>query len=760
MNIKETLKEFGMKLLKNLSLRPKISHSSLIRGVLLLVILFLSIGVRLLPLRWGFYLNEFDPYFHYHTAKYISNNGLASLFSWRDYSSWYPWGREMRGSANLGITLTAVTLYRIMSLLGASTVFSPNLNPLDPLGSDPLYNVCAIFPLIMAALTCMLMYLLGSDLGGEAVGLLSALLLAIDSSYVDRTSLGWFDDETVGILSALLLILSFNRAIDARKNVKSSIIYAVIGGLSLGYLCASWGAARYLVATTTLFTLILLLLKRYTPRLLLSYAITFSLALSIAAANPRTGLSFLLEETNLPVYGVLFLLFMGEMNRRITSTRKKLTCILLPILVLIAAYITLLQARLITPIGGKFLFTLIPSLRSTSPLFESVAEHKPSSWATFYYNFGIGVIFAPVGIFFATIMATTLSIFTVIYCLTSIYFASSMIRLNILASPALCLLWALALKRILSPLILSLREETQRLGRKVRVKTFEKELIGGLLIVMFSLFALTHVFGTAFIFGIPGVGPRFLIHASSPTTISGASISAIPSSTVRDWIDTLIWMRENLPPSPSKPGENGTVVASWWDYGYWITVIANKTTLADNGTINGTQIAQIGRMFMSNETEAIRILKKYNVTHVVVYVTFFNSRYEYVQIGNNIRPNDAYEYGGDNGKWIWMALISGIERDENSARKAFGNYTLGWDYNDANGDGRIDSNEIFPNSRGQSTVLYKLMFYGRDMTLFGYSSITLEHFKVAYFSQKENSPNPAPGTSIIPLVCVYEVIYK
>jgi len=760
MNIRKTLKEFGMKLLKIPSLRPRIPHSSLIRGALLLIILLLTVGVRLLTLRWGFYLNEFDPYFHYHAARHISNNGLASLFLWHDYSGWYPWGREMRNLANFGLALTAVTLHRVLSFLGVSLIFSPDLNPLDPLGSDPLYNLCVIFPLIMAALTCMLMYLLGRDLGGEAVGLLSALLLAIDSSYIDRTTLGWFDDETIGILSALLLILSFNRSIDIRRDIKSSIIYAVIGGLSLGYLCASWGAARYLVAMTSLFTLILLLLKRYTPRLLLSYTIIFSLAFLIAAANPRTGLSFLLEETNLSVYGVLFLLFIGEINRRIASLRKKLTCIMLLILVLIAAYPTLLFFGLIKPIGGKFLFTLIPSLRSISPLFESVAEHKPSSWATFYYNFGVSVMFAPVGIFFATIMATNLSIFIVVYCLTSIYFASSMIRLNILASPALCLLWALALKRILSPLILSLREETQRLGRKVKIKSFEKELIGGLLIVMFALFALTHVFGAAFMLGIPKTDPRFLTHASSPTTLSGGSLHVTPSSTVRDWIDTLIWMRENLPPSPSKPGENGTVVASWWDYGYWITVIANKTTLADNGTINGTQIAQIGRMFMSNETEAIRILKEYHVTHVVVYVTFFNSPYEYVQVGSNIRPNDAYEYGGDNGKWIWMALISGVEADENRARNAFGNYTLGWNYNDADRDGRISSYEIFPNSRGQNTVLYKLMFYGRDMTLFGYSSITLEHFKMAYSSQGENSRNPAPGTSIIPLVCVYEVVYE
>ncbi len=736
-----SLKKLGVLLGKVPSFRPKIPHSSLIRGVLLLLILILAVGVRLLPLRWGFYLNEFDPYFHYYVARYIANNGLSSLLSWHDYAGWYPYGREMRYVSNLGLTLTAAALYKILSFFGVPLVFSLNSNPLDPLSSDPVYNLCVIFPVIMAALTCLVIYFIGKDLGGESVGLFSALLLALDSAYIGRTSLGWFDDETVGILSALLLALFFTRAIDSERSLKISIIYAVLSGLSLGYLQASWGAARYLFAMSALFTFILLLIKRYTPRLLLSYGITFALAFSIAAINPRGGLKFLLEMTNLTVYGVFFLLCMAEISRRITDMKKKMICISVFALLLAASYIALVSVGLIRPIGGKFLLTLNPGLRSTNPLFESVAEHKPSSWATFYYNFGMGIIFVPIGIFFAALIATNLSIFLITYCLTSIYFASSLIRLNILASPAICLLWALALKRILSPLILSLREERHLFGRKAKFKPIEKEVIGGLLIAMFALFTATYVFGTDFVFGPRAQGPRFLLQADSPPTIAGASISMKPSSLVEDWIDTLIWMRENLPPSPSKPGESGTVVACWWDYGYWVTVVANKTTLADNGTLNRTQIAQIGRMFMSNETEAIKILKRYDVTHVVVYVTF------------DTQGRDAPGYGGDNGKWRWMALIPGLDPDQ------FGNYTLGWDWIDYNGNRQVDRGEMVANSRGQSTVLYKLMSYGREMTAYGYSTISLEHFKKAYFSQKEGSPRPAPGTSIVPLVCVYEVDY-
>ena len=65
------------------------------------------------------------------------------------------------------------------------------------------------------------------------------------------------------------------------------------------------------------------------------------------------------------------------------------------------------------------------------------------------------------------------------------------------------------------------------------------------------------------------------------------------------------------------------VVASWWDYGYWITTVSNKTTLVDNATWNWTQISRAASMSVSNETEAVKISKKYDATHVVIFVRFY-----------------------------------------------------------------------------------------------------------------------------------------
>jgi dolichyl-diphosphooligosaccharide--protein glycosyltransferase len=35
---------------------------------------------------------------------------------------------------------------------------------------------------------------------------------------------------------------------------------------------------------------------------------------------------------------------------------------------------------------------------------------------------------------------------------------------------------------------------------------------------------------------------------------------------------------------------------SWWDYGYQITAMANRTILVDNNTWNNTHISRVGQV--------------------------------------------------------------------------------------------------------------------------------------------------------------------
>jgi len=694
------------------ALRFGTSHSSLMHISLLLLILFIAFIVRLLPLRWGFHLSEFDPHIHYRLTKHMVENGFFAWTSWVDPMSWYPNGYNIPRSLFPGLAATAASFYVIAGALGLSP---PPMSTVNPLTVDPIFNLCVIFPVIMATLTCLVIYFLGRDIGGKEVGLFSAFFLALNSSYISRTSLGFFDDENVGIFGILLFIFFFLRSIEPERSLRNGLTYAIAAGLSLGYLFSSWGAARYPLGITVLFVFVLLLLRRYSSRLLLSYSATFGIALFIAVNVPKLGFRYLTEVTILAVFGIFLLLCLIEASGHIKTLKMKTVFVICFLALFAALFFLLSWFGYIAPLGQKFLSVINPFQRlgggTVQQLVQSVQEHRPAGWGSFYYDFGIGLFFVPVGLYFAVQNPTNKNIFLCIFGLTSVYFAGSMVRLALLMAPAFSILWALALVQLLAPFITLIKEVPGIPRRKMRFQTpVGKEFSGAFIILMFLILTFTLVLPSPL-----STFPRVLDHAYSPTTIAGSSLPLKPNEPVTDWLDALNWMRINL--------KSTDVVASWWDYGYWITTIANKTTLADNGTINSTKIARIGQMFMSNETGAIDILSKYDATYVVVFTTFDTS-------GNDVG-------WADEGKWRWMARIGGLNETD------YGNTT--------------EQGQWQWNAKGQETVIYKLMQYGKEVTLQGYSTILLEHFEEAYFSQTTGSPKSYGGAT--PLVCVYKIKY-
>ena len=693
--------------LKSLTaLRFRISHSTLLQAALLFLILFLAFTVRLLPIRWGLFLSEFDPYYQYRVTKHAVEYGLQNWATgWseadpsRDLMSWYPYGRRI-STTYPGLPLTAASSYLIAHALGL---------PLDVL------QFCAIFPVIMGTLACLVMYFLGRDIGGEHVGLLSALFLALSSAYISRTSLGFFDDETVGISGLLLFIFFFLRSIETERTLKNSFVYAVAAGLSLGWIFSSWGAARYPAAMAALFVFVLLLLRRYSARLFFSYSVVFGIALFISVNVPALGFSFLTRTEALPVTGVFLLLSIYEITRHIKALRNKAISVFLFSGLCVGLFFVLLSLGYVLPMAAKFWYTLNPLQRFESPLVQSVQEHRPAAWGSFYYDLGIGAFFAPIGLFFAVRNPTNRNIFLTILGLTAIYFAGSMVRLTLLLAPAVSLLWAVALARLTKPFVTIMKATPSIPRRRMGIEAHVgKEFSGAFIITMFLLLSFTFVLPTQRVFD----------HAYSPTTIAAASMPIKAGETVSTWFDALEWMRTN---------DSVKVVASWWDYGYWITNLGNKTSLADNGTVNQTQIAQIGLLFMSNETEAIEILRGYQATHVLVFV---------------VCDQNGDDVGwGDEGKWMWMARIAGLEYDE-ANHLIVGIQEIRED---------PDTGETYRvwTERGQQTVIYKLMAYAKDKET-GSSHLTypLTHLEEAYLSEGKSYGGA------VPLVGVYKINYE
>jgi dolichyl-diphosphooligosaccharide---protein glycosyltransferase len=160
-----------------------------------------------------------------------------------------------------------------------------------------------------------------------------------------------------------------------------------------------------------------------------------------------------------------------------------------------------------------------------------------------------------------------------------------------------------------------------------------------------------------FLISIPLIDYNGLIYPKNFNWISSADIppSIVNGATgfrmqVDDWVDAVDWIENNTP--------KDSVIASWWDYGYWITTLGNKTTLADNATINQTRIQTIAKMLMSEPETATQIAQDLKADYILVYIV--------ADRHNGPSGNSFYTLGsgGDESKKQWFMKIGGFqERD-------------------------------------------------------------------------------------------------
>lgn len=94
---------------------------------------------------------------------------------------------------------------------------------------------------------------------------------------------------------------------------------------------------------------------------------------------------------------------------------------------------------------------------------------------------------------------------------------------------------------------------------------------------------------------------------SSPSIMFHAQLRDGTTITVDDYREAYWWLRDNT-------ADDARVMA-WWDYGYQISGIANRTTIADGNTWNHEHIATLGRCLTAPERDAHRIVR-----HLADYV--------------------------------------------------------------------------------------------------------------------------------------------
>jgi len=575
-------KAFSSNLLQSNNELVKVEKSShYLRYLLIIGILVISFSLsfmlRAQPLEYGFELNEFDPFFNYRATQFVVENGLPSYLEWNDDLSWHPYGRDISATSQVMLHTTTAMLYQTFGM-----------------GSS-LYDFTIIFPVVVSSLTVIVIFALVRTIGGTTAGLFASLFFAVSPIIIMRGSIGWFKSEPLGLFYGLLAVYLLISGIKSDKG-KVSVAKIVGAGIVLAFGLASWGGTQFFILPIGLLFLALPFLRKDNKFIILTSVIFTTVFFLVTGLFERTGFTFISNLSGFFLIGCTVFLVVFTIIRSIISKAQLRNGLVLLGGTIIAG-IAIVSSGVIGLGSYRYLNAANPLLITTDTIVDSVSEHATTTIDISFYFFSILMLFAGLGawLLFQKKVNRSLNIkgemaaFALIIGFLGIYFSSAFVRLEVFGSISVIILSSIGVSILISKI---LKEEHKPTSTVTKISFLA--IIVALLIVP-MVYPEEHNWSN-YSKGIPN------------TILNGGSQFLISTN---DWSDGMQWLKENTP--------EDAVVAAWWDYGYWISTLAERKTLADNATLLDWQIRKIAAMYMSTPDHAWQILTSDTETDVSSY---------------------------------------------------------------------------------------------------------------------------------------------
>lgn len=637
---------------------------SLLKVIILISIAGAAISSRLFSvIRFESIIHEFDPWFNFRATKYLVTHSFYEFLNWFDDRTWYPLGRVTGGTLYPGLMVTSGAIWHILREWLSL--------PVD------IRNICVMLAPVFSGLTAIATYFLTKEMKDSNAGLLAAIFMGIAPGYISRSVAGSYDNEAIAIT---LLMATFYFWIKSMK--LGSIFFATLTALFYFYMVSAWGGYVFITNLIPLHVFVLLLMGRYNPKLYTAYTTWYALGTLASMQIPFVG--FLPIRSNdhmaaLGVFGLLQLVAFGDyVKSKVPSKQFKSFLIVSASLVFVlgvGALFGLTAMGWIAPWTGRFY-----SLWDTNyakihiPIIASVSEHQPTAWPAFFFDTSMLIWLFPAGIYLCFQELRDEHVFVIIYSVLCSYFAGVMVRLMLTLTPVICIAGAIALSKLFDIYLNVVDIFTEKTGSKTSSKKLPIAALVSKLIVLLS-FAFYLFY--------------FVMHCTWVTSNAYSSPSVVLASRAADGSQIIIddyreayyWLRMNTPEDAK--------IMSWWDYGYQIGGMADRTTLVDNNTWNNTHIATVGKAMSSPEDVSYEILRQHDVDYVLVIF------------------GGVIGYSGDDiNKFLWMVRIAeGIWPDEIKER----------DYFTERGEYRVDKDA---SKTMKNSLMYKLSYY-RFAELYG-----------------------------------------
>lgn len=566
-----------------------------------------AVAMRLYSvIRFESIIHEFDPWFNFRATKYLSENGFSKFLNWFDNRSWYPLGRVTGGTLFPGLMVTSNVVHTLLTFLG----FDVNIR-----------EVCVLFAPAFSGLTAYFSYLLTREMKDDVAGLFAALFVGMAPGYISRSVAGSYDNEAISIT---LLMATFYFWIKAVK--LGSVFYAAVCALSYFYMVSAWGGYVFITNIIPMHVFVLLLMGRYHARLYTAYCTWYVLGTIASMQIPFVGTLPVKGSEHmgaLGVFGLMQLVAFAAYLKSKVSSRDFRTAVIgsaIAIVVLSAVgLVGLTYLGVVLPWTGRFY-----SLWDTGyakihiPIIASVSEHQPPAWSNFFLDLSFLTWLFPVGVYLAFKDLRDEHVFLIVYAVFGSYFSGVMVRLLLTLTPIVCVCGGWAASTLLD--VYNARGTVDGSFKAVRSKLARVFVLTAL--AMYTVLFVKHA--------------DFVTQSSysSPSVVLASTMPDGSTFLIDDFREAYYWLRMNTPEDAK--------VMSWWDYGYQIGGMADRTTLVDNNTWNNTHIGMVGRIMSVDEDRAYPLLLQHDVDYILVVF------------------GGALGYSGDDlNKFLWMVRISG-----------------------------------------------------------------------------------------------------
>jgi dolichyl-diphosphooligosaccharide--protein glycosyltransferase len=526
-------------------------------------------------------------------------------------------------------------------------------------GNSSLYDFTILFPVIFGSLTVVVIFALVRVIGGTTAGLFAAILFSISLPILLRGTIGWFKAEPLGLFYGILGVYLFLSGIKS-ENKKIAISKLITGGIIMGFGLSAWGGVQFFVIPIGMFLFLLPFVRKDHEFLIWSIPIfvTSFLLTALMFERPGPGFVFGLGGVSLivPTAFLVSCIIIQKFSKIENKTRNGLIFLLIMIVVGPMMILVNAQFEFVNLPQFRYLIAINPFLTSANPLQDSIAEHATTTLSQSFFFHSILMIFAGLGIWIilskksetVSYVKNDMIVFSLIVGLTGIYVSSAFVRLEVFASISVIILSSIGLSILIKEIF-----SNKNFYENLRTKNILKISFLGVIIIFLLM---------------PLVFPNSnWINAAKapPTILNGGTQFGVVSN---DWKESMEWLKTNTP--------EDSVVVSWWDYGYWITTMSDRTTVNDNATRNATRIENVANTLLGSPDQAWNNLQDMGANYVLVFVAG-----QRIDAGQD-KPVYVLNGGGDESKKQWFMRIADepiqkyVHRDGSSGTDYFWNDTL------------------------------------------------------------------------------------